>query len=201
MIGGGDEIGRTQEGNNNAYCQDNEISWFNWTLTPDERALWEFTRQMIALRKSHPVLHRRRFFRGRPIRGSEIRDITWYRSDGGLMTTEEWDTAWMRCIGMRLAGEATGELDEWGTPVSDDTLLIILNAAPEPVSFKLPNAHFGRAWEVLVDTGKSDLEPTGIVVPYGQQYHLDPRSFVLMRWHLRQLEAGFPGSPFHRQPR
>src|SRR5579884_1382591 len=92
MLCGGDEIGRTQDGNNNAYCQDNPISWYNWDLTDEERALWEFTRQMIALRKSHPMLRRRRFFRGRPIRGHDIRDITWFTPDGKEMTDEEWDT-------------------------------------------------------------------------------------------------------------
>ncbi|HEU5422250.1 MAG TPA: glycogen debranching protein GlgX [Nitrolancea sp.] len=198
MICGGDEIGRTQQGNNNAYCQDNAISWYDWNLNDSERALFEFTRRMIALRHHHPVLSRPRFFRGRPIRGSEIQDITWYRPDGNMMTAEEWDTAWMRCLGMRLAGEDTGEVNEVGEPVVDDTLLIILNAAEEPVEFTLPDAHFGNAWEILVDTGQPERETKGQVVPYGEPLQLEPRSFVLMRWHLPINEAGFPGTPYHR---
>src|SRR5690606_21646807 len=149
MICGGDEMGRTQHGNNNAYAQDNEISWLNWDLDERGRALLEFTRQMAALRHRHPVLHRRHFFQGRRIRGSELEDITWLRPDGGEMTEEQWNSGFTRCFGMRLGGDAMLEWDEYGERVVDDTFLILFNGDPETVEFTLPLSKPEAGWELV----------------------------------------------------
>jgi isoamylase len=151
MLLGGDEIGRTQGGNNNAYCQDNEISWFDWRLGAADRRLLEFTRALIGLFKAHPVLRRRRFFQGRRIRGSSVKDLTWYGPDGREMSDEEWRAGSVHTVGLRLAGDAIGEQGERGEPIVDDTLLLILNAADEPIEFALPN-HEGRPWQLVFDT-------------------------------------------------
>ena len=138
MICGGDEMGRTQQGNNNAYCQDNEISWFDWNLTKPQQALLAFTKRLIALRQEHPVFRRRRFFQGRRIRGAEVKDLSWLRPDGKEMTDEDWAKGYVRCLGVRLAGHAIEEKDSKGRPIMDDTFLILLNAHHEPRPFTLP---------------------------------------------------------------
>jgi glycogen operon protein len=152
MICGGDEISRTQQGNNNAYCQDNELSWHDWNLNDRAKVLLAFTRLVIQLRKEHPVLHRRRFFQGRRIRGSEVKDLAWLRADGKEMTDDEWSTGWVRTLGMRLGGDAIPSLDENGQHIEDETLLVLLNAHWEPVPFVLPQRPAGGHWEPLVDT-------------------------------------------------
>jgi glycogen operon protein len=122
MISGGDEIGRTQNGNNNSYCQDNEVSWYDWNLDPARRALLEFTSRLISFRRHHPSLRRHKFFQGRPLRGGEIKDLVWLRPDGGEMTDEEWSAGWQRTLGMRLDGDALEILDERGRRIKDDNL-------------------------------------------------------------------------------
>jgi glycogen operon protein len=146
-----------QQGNNNAYCQDNEISWLNWELDKPRQDMLEFTRYLICIFHDHPVLRRRHFFHGRKIRGSEVKDLTWFRPDGKEMTEEDWNNTETRCFGLRLAGDAIEELDEHGNRIADDTLLIILNAHHEPLPFVLP-AHRPRLrWELMLDT----REPLG----------------------------------------
>lgn len=153
MICGGDEICRTQNGNNNAYCQDNEVSWYDWKLTDAEKNLLEFTRRVIATRTRHPSLRRRKFFRGRQIRGAEVKDITWLNSDGHEMTDAEWDAEWVRSIGMRLDGGVLAEMDKHGELIRDDDLFLILNAHHEPVPFTIPGWDDAEAqWEVEFDT-------------------------------------------------
>jgi len=187
MLLGGDEIGRTQLGNNNAYCQDNEISWYDWNLDDRQRALLEFTRRVIAIRKAHPSLHRRKWFQGRRIRGSEVKDLMWLRADGGEMSDEEWDSGWLKTLGMRIGGDALGEVDDHGTPIVDDTLLLLLNAFHEPVPFVLPDAApSGGRWKVIIDT---QTEPGEVEqsdedqpeIPSGEEYLLGGRSLVMMR--------------------
>jgi hypothetical protein len=112
MLCGGDEVGRSQGGNNNAYCQDNEISWFSWPVPRAGARLFEFTRRLIRLRLAHPVFHRRRFFQGRRIEGSQVKDLSWFRPDGKEMTEGEWTDWFGRCLGLRLAGDAIEESDE-----------------------------------------------------------------------------------------
>jgi glycogen operon protein len=181
MICGGDEIGRTQGGNNNAYCQDNEISWHNWDLDERRQALLAFTQRLVQVRHEHPVLHRRKFFQGRRIRGSEIQDITWLRPDGAEMSDEDWNSAAQPCLGMRLGGDAIDELDEQGERVTDDTLLVLLNAHHEPVPFTLPRAQEAVQWEVLVDTDAPHLGPGQRLCEGGAALALTARSLVLLR--------------------
>ena len=114
MLCGGDEIGRTQHGNNNAYCQDNEISWYDWNLDERQQRLLEFTRQLIALRRAHPNLRRRKFFQDREVRHSSLKDIAWYGDNGEEMTQEQWNAGWMRSIALMYNGNTLGEVDEMG---------------------------------------------------------------------------------------
>jgi isoamylase len=180
MICGGDEICRTQWGNNNAYCQDNEISWYDWNLDDKQKALLEFTRRLIALRKKHPGLRRRKFFRGRRIRGADIKDITWLRNDGHEMTDAEWDAHWVRSIGMRLDGQALGEVDDNGDLMTDDDLLLILNAHDQPVQFTIPAWDASEThWEVEFDTSKPEENGRQTVGP-GQALEVTGRTVVLM---------------------
>src|SRR5688572_6114284 len=152
MLCAGAEIGRTQQGNNNAYCQDGELSWIDWRLDGGRRALLEFTRTLVEIRARHPVFRRRRFFQGRQIRGSEIRDLTWFRPDGTPMTEDDWVNPGTRCLGLRLAGDAINEVDVDGNRILDDTFLVLLNAHHEPLEFVLPAHRSGVRWHVLVDT-------------------------------------------------
>ncbi len=188
MLLAGDEIGRTQHGNNNAYCQDNELSWLDWNLDESQRQLLEFSRLAIQLLHQHPVLRRRHFFQGRKIRGSEIKDLYWLRSDGREMTSEDWQTPLIRCVGLRLSGEAIEEVGERGNRIVDDTLLILLNAHEQQVPFVLPAYQPTMRWELVLDT----REPTGkrshrLLMKGGDKpYELEARSLALFR--LRFLE-------------
>lgn len=157
MISHGDEYGRTQHGNNNVYCQDNEMSWFNWQWENMQKDFFEFTRQLIQLRKNQPVLHRRRFFQGRRIRGTGVRDIRWLNTKGMDMTDEQWDVSFIRCMGMLLNGEHINEVNECGDPVKDDILLLIVNSYWDKIEFILPNTELGMQWEILVDTNKGTV--------------------------------------------
>jgi glycogen operon protein len=148
MLCGGDELGRTQRGNNNAYCQDNELTWLDWELTADKRALLAFTQKLIALRAAHPALHRRSFFGGRRIRGADVRDVMWFRPDGQEMTDADWANPITACLGMFLAGRGLGDVDDQGQPVVDDDLLVLLNGSHLDLSFTLGEG----AWELLLDT-------------------------------------------------
>ncbi|HEY0810145.1 MAG TPA: glycogen debranching protein GlgX [Longimicrobiales bacterium] len=180
MLCGGDEIGRTQRGNNNAYCQDNEISWFDWNLDPADQELFQFTCRMIALRHKHPGLRRRSFFRGRQIRGADVKDITWLSADGHEMTDAEWDAHWVRSVGMRLDGSNLGETDEQGRLLSDDDLFLILNAHNDTVNFTIPTWDTEEPWEVELDTSKEDRQET---VGPGQPLAVSGRSVVLLVRH------------------
>jgi isoamylase len=147
MLLGGDEIGRTQLGNNNAYCQDNEISWLDWAHVDGE--LLAFARKVIALRKDHPVFRRRRWFQGRPIRGTV--DIGWYRPDGAEMDDADWAADYARAVAVFLNGEAIPDRDERGRRITDDWFLVVLNAHDEPIDWKLPSHGVDR-WRVVIDT-------------------------------------------------
>jgi isoamylase len=191
MICGGDEIGRTQQGNNNAYCQDNELTWHDWNLDERRRRLLEFTRRLIALRRDHPNLRRRKFFQDRGIRGEgvhgpgarrpDIKDIVWLRPDGREMADEEWTAGWVRCFGMLLNGETIEDVDERGQPIQDDTLLIMLNPHFEPIRFFVPDSRPGRRWEMLLDTNEPDLEPGSRTFEPGRAVELTARSVALLR--------------------
>jgi glycogen operon protein len=179
MISGGDEIGRSQQGNNNAYCQDNEISWTHWDLTPDQRQFLEFTSRLIAIRREHPVLRRRRFFRGRAVRGAGVKDIAWLDPVGVEMTDESWNAGFVRCLGVRLEGNAIDEVDEHGHPIVGDTLLLLLNAHHDRIDFTLPPEGDDERWVRLVDT--SDPRASGEPFEGEVRYPLEGRSLVLFR--------------------
>ncbi|MBI4459633.1 MAG: glycogen debranching protein GlgX [Acidobacteria bacterium] len=152
MLCGGDEMGHSQNGNNNAYCQDNEISWVNWGLGPPQAELLEFTRSMIQLRKSQPVLRRRKFFQGRKIRGVGVKDISWFEPSGKEMDDTAWSSDFVRSLGVLLYGDQIGETDEEGNPLVGDSLFILLNAHYETIRFVLPALQLSGQWERLFDT-------------------------------------------------
>jgi glycogen operon protein len=182
MLLGGDEIGRTQGGNNNAYAQDNPISWYDWEQTDASRRLLQFTRGLIAFFRAHPVLRRGRFFQGRRIRGSSVKDLTWYGATGQEMTDEQWGAADTLTIGLRMAGDAIDERGPRGERISDDTLLLILNAAEDGVDFRLPNG--GRSgWELVLDTRSADPPAERYGEPHdgGSVYEVGARSVVVLR--------------------
>jgi len=182
MICGGDERGRTQRGNNNAYCQDNELSWFDWKLDHSDRKLLAFTQQLIALRQAHPVFRRRRFFHGRHIRGAEVKDLSWFRPDGKEMTDEDWNKGYVRCLGLRLSGDALEETDSKGRPLLDDTFLLLLNAHHEPLPFTLPAHRRGVRWQLVLDTVATIHDKKRVtLLKGGECYDLETRSLVLLR--------------------
>jgi isoamylase len=152
MLCAGDEFGRTQNGNNNAYCQDNEISWLNWTDRDEKQtALCEFIRRMIQLRHDHPVFRRPKFFQGRRIRGSEIKDVMWFNPGGNEMTDEEWMSPFVRCLGVLLSGDTIDVVHFTGEPIRDDTFLFLINAHYEPIPFLLPGQE-DVEWQLILDT-------------------------------------------------
>ncbi|HEY7650412.1 MAG TPA: glycogen debranching protein GlgX [Methylomirabilota bacterium] len=180
MLCAGDEIGRTQGGNNNAYCQDNEISWLDWNLDDRRRDLLDFVRSLIALRRREPVLRRRQFLHGRRIYGSEVKDLAWFRSDGKEMTEQDW-TSYNRCFGLQLAGDAIEEVDAKGERIVGATLMILLNAHHEPLDFVLPAHRPETQWTPIIDTrdepGAAPRDP----VPGGASYGLEARSMVVLQ--------------------
>jgi len=152
MLLGGDEFGRTQNGNNNAYCQDNELSWFHWEKQDEKQnALLEFTRRLIQLRRQHPVFRRPKFFQGRRIRGSEIKDVMWFNPGGNEMSEKDWSLPLARCLGMMLSGDTIDVLSFQGEPIRDDTFLFLMNAHYETISFLLPGQE-NIEWQLLLDT-------------------------------------------------
>ncbi len=157
MLAHGDELARTQKGNNNAYAQDNEITWVDWALDDGQRKLVEFTRKLIALRQAHPVLRRRHFFKGAIIEGSSQKDVTWIRPDGTEMRDADWQNAGMHTLGMLIDGAATDEVDERGHAVHGDTLLLLLNGGEQDATFSLPARGADKIWVIMVDTAKDDM--------------------------------------------
>jgi glycogen operon protein len=181
MLLGGDEIGRTQGGNNNAYAQDNEISWFTWQLTQRDRRLLAFTRSLIRLLKGHPVLRRRRFFQGRQIRGSRVKDLTWLAPDGTEMSDEQWQETGVRTLAVQFAGDAIEERGPRNERITDDTLLVIYNADERPVAFTLPDHEAARRWEVVFDTVHTTFTAAHGEFDGGSVYRVAERSVVCLR--------------------
>jgi isoamylase len=153
MILHGDEIGRTQRGNNNAYCQDNEISWVDWRAQSVDKPLLEFAGRLVELRKKHPVFRRRRFFQGHDVRGVRATDeIAWFRPDGRAMGGDDWTNGYALAVCVFLNGSNMAEVDYRGETVTDDSFLLLMNGHPEPIEFSLPDRSFGREWQVELDT-------------------------------------------------
>ncbi|GAA1431596.1 glycogen debranching protein GlgX [Microlunatus lacustris] len=161
MLAHGDELGRTQGGNNNVYAQDNEIAWVDWDLDEDQQGLLEFTSAAIALRKAHPVLRRRRFFAGDASHGgqSALGDIEWLRPDGTLMDDSDWSAGYAKSVMVFLNGDAIPESDDMGRRVSDDHFLLMFNASPDPITFHVPEATFGDDWVLRLETGDGTIGP------------------------------------------
>lgn len=178
MLLSGDELSHTQHGNNNAYCQDNEISWLDWNLDDRRQRFLAFAKKVTRIWREQPVLKRRKFFQGRSIRGEGIKDLSWFSPTGKDMSDQDW-AAFVRCIGMRLAGDLVGEVDEHGEPIVGDTLLVLLNAHYEPIPFTLPPTNPEHAWELLYDTAND--EAATLVLAAGQPYPLHDRSLALFR--------------------
>jgi glycogen operon protein len=190
MISGGDEMSRTQLGNNNAYCHDSELSWTPWSLTAQQYEFLEFTRRLVRFRSTQPVLTRRKYYQGRSIRGADVKDIYWLDPSGREMTDEAWNAASVRSLGVLMAGDALDEVDERGRQVTGGTLLILLNAHAEEVPFCLPRTN-GRHWLRVVDT--IDARAPEKRFNGGAHYALQGRTLVLFtldaaRWLRRATD-------------
>jgi len=181
MLAAGDEFGRTQKGNNNAYCQDNEISWIDWAAIGEEgRALTDLVRALIALRRQQVVLRRTRFFRGLAELPGDANDITWLRPDGGEKQPSDWDAEYARSLGFILSGDALGyHLTPVGEPEPGDSFFVVMNAAPDELDYAVPEARFGRRWELVLDTATEDPLASGSIVEAGDRFKLGARSLRL----------------------
>ncbi|EWC59732.1 Glycogen debranching enzyme [Actinokineospora spheciospongiae] len=183
MLLHGDEMARTQQGNNNGYCQDSELSWVDWSLAETNADLVDFTAGVIALRAKHPVFRRRRFFAGRPIRrGDELRDIAWFTPSGDEMSDEDWGSGFGRCIVTFLNGEGIPDLDQRGERVSDDSFLLCFNAHHEDIDVTVPDGDYGAEWEVVLDTATGEVsavEPR--VITKDTKLSLTSRSLIVLR--------------------
>ena len=189
MLLAGDEFGRTQRGNNNAYCQDNELSWLDWNFTKEQKALLEFTKRLLRVRRDHPSLHRSKFFRGLDVYGTKLRDLLWFRPNGEAMSQEDWQSPEARSLQMFLAGRGIDDVDDDGRPLVDDNLLLLVNASDHEVTFSLPRLDAVRQpWDLLLstadDTASLRLPPgaTGIT--------LVGRSTVFLRAPSRVVRGG-----------
>jgi glycogen operon protein len=177
MILHGDEFGRTQQGNNNVYCQDNEISWMKWHLAPRERQMLEWTKRVVKLRRDHPVFRRRRYFQGRPIRGAGVKDIYWIQADGSEMDDDAWSDD-DQAIGVYIAGAAADLLDMRGDPAQDDNVLLLLNSRDEGIEFTLPLQGRRRSgWRVELDTARPGDRRRAV---RGSTYQLERRSIAVL---------------------
>jgi isoamylase len=188
MLVAGDEMGRTQRGNNNAYAQDNEISWVSWDLAPKDRELLAFARRCLRVFHENPVLRRRSFFTGRALGTSPgaVKDVTWLRADGGEMTDPDWSNAEERVLGMLIPGSATDEVNERGRPVFGDSLLMLLNGGSRSRMFVPPKLAEGGLWEEIVNTAR----PTGTRLIRRRGVNLTAHSLILLRWVSAAEQGG-----------
>jgi isoamylase len=189
MLLGGDEFGRTQGGNNNAYCQDGEISWFDWQgIDAEGRALLDFTSQLVALRREHIVFHRNQFLHSETIPGTEVKDVVWLRPDGAEMTEDSWADPHAKALAIRLSGEAgLMHLGERGEQEPDETFLLLVNASHVRVTFRVPDEGNGSRWEVVVDTTDEAERDAAHRLDAGSDTEVGDRSLRLLV--LRRSEA------------
>jgi glycogen operon protein len=183
MLCGGDEIGRTQGGNNNAYCQDNEISWYDWEHA--DQALLGFTRDLIRLRNDHPVFRRRRWFQGRPIRGTSVADIGWFTPSGAPMSDEDWQAGFAKSLAVFLNGDAIPTRDRRGERVVDDSFYVMFNAHQDPIEFVMPEAQWGERWMIVLDTHDAanhvEVEAHGRQLGAGEHVRVEAWSMILLQ--------------------
>ncbi len=181
MLLAGDELGRTQQGNNNAYCQDNEIGWVDWELADEmDREFLEFVKSLIRVRHAHPVFSRLKFFHGRHIGDSAVKDITWLSLEGRELTHDEWHLSFARCFGFHLGGDTGEYFSRSGEKLVDDRFILLLNADHDLIAFKLPPPDLGKAWKVLIDTARPDTGGQGAEFRTRKSYPLQGRSLVLL---------------------
>jgi glycogen operon protein len=190
MLAHGDELGRTQGGNNNAYCQDNEISWVDWDLKPWQKELLAFTGRVVALRRDHPVFRRRRFFAGHGDEG--LGDIIWFNAAGEHMGAADWDAAHLRSLTVFVNGDAIGEPDRLGRRVRDDSFLIAFNADPEASKLTVPDERYGSGWVPVLDTSDDEVGSTPLadedwVLAPRSELTLESRSMVILR-RVREVD-------------
>ncbi len=184
MLVAGDELSRTQQGNNNAYCQDNEISWVDWELDDRAESLAEFTRSIIELRAGHPVFRRRKFYQGQAIHGSGVKDIGWFTPDGAEMDQADWAAPDVQTLGVFLNGEEIPDRGRRGERIADDSFLLLFNGGPEPALFALPGRPWGKEYELVVDTGLGFVLPAGAYAPTylaGEELSMASRSVAVLR--------------------
>jgi isoamylase len=184
MLLAGDEVGRTQQGNNNAYCQDNEISWVSWDIDAGDRELLAFVQHLIALRKAHRTFRRRRFFRGSPIDMRHLKDIVWLNPDGSEMSAEQWNQAFARCLGAYMPGAGLEEHDQRGRTIHDDDFLIVINAHHDAIPFLMPPCPNRSEWSVALDTRFDEGHAPNTCYTTGDHYPSHGRSLALFtrRW-------------------
>jgi isoamylase len=172
MLLAGDELSHSQNGNNNAYCQDNEISWLNWELDDEKQRFLAFVKMITGIWQEQPVFQRSTFFQGRALRGSDIKDISFFNPSGEEMSDEDWEAGYVQCLGVRLAGDFIGDMSERGEPIIGDTTILLLNAHHEQIDFVLPSTKDAHRWERLFDTAVAESEEPFMcegTKPYGLQ--------------------------------
>jgi glycogen operon protein len=184
MLVAGDEWGRSQNGNNNAYCQDNEISWLNWDKV--DQQLLTFTQKLIAFCKAHPTFRRKHWFRGMPIKGIGLEDIAWFLPDGQEMPDENWSHDYAKSLGIFLNGKGIRHMDPKGNPIYDDSFYMIFNAHYEPVEYTLPPAKYGSEWRKVIDTADACVSDDGQVLKPGDSFAVESRSIVVFRHSLEE---------------
>jgi len=181
MLVMGDEMGRSQRGNNNPYCQDNEISWLNWDLQEENEALLDFTRQLIDFRRKHPVFRRRKWFQGRAIHGSGVNDIAWFNPDGGEMTEEQWNIGYIKAIGIFLNGEEIASPGPRGERIIDESFLLFFNGHYEMLEFYIPKNLQDWEWLTIIDTTKPRFVQRGKRYASNKPVQVDGRSLVVVQ--------------------
>jgi isoamylase len=184
MLLAGDELGRTQRGNNNAYCQDNEISWLAWPQSSEaDEPLLEFTRALISLRMSHPVFRRRRYFQGEPISGvhNQVGDIAWFTPGGEEMTDEDWSAGFAKSLTVFLNGDGISDPDPRGQPVRDDSFLLLFNASENDLKFAIPPARYGEQWTRMLDTVAGQAAEGDATARPGDTIDVGSRSLQVLR--------------------
>lgn len=181
MMVSGDERGRTQKGNNNVYCQDNELAWLDWTIEGPDTELLNFTRQLIYFRRKHPVFRRRKWFQGRAIHGSQVRDLGWFNPDGEEVTEEQWLEGLSKEISVFLNGEEMPARGKQGERLMDDSFLLLFNANHEPVEFMVPMGLRDRPWFVVINTTKSQFVTNGATFKGHTSISVEGRSLMVLQ--------------------
>jgi glycogen operon protein len=182
MLLAGDEIGRTQQGNNNSYCQDNEISWIDWKTADQE--LFDFTAKLIELRKKHAAFSRKNWFNGERVNDRDVEDIAWFKPDGTQMAQDNWGDEKAKSVAVFLNGQGLHAVDSEGRKVIDDNFYVIFNAHDQPVDYKLPSEKYAKAWKMILDTARYDQEDKKEPYKAGETIKIDSRSVILLQHQL-----------------